>query len=197
MIILIFKLFLLILIFLFIKLFIVRFDIHDYFTVSITLLIIFLGYLYIVSSHVFLVLLIFISSVSLIIYSFFYHDSNESSLIIVDGIINFKNMYKNKYAITRLLNDLKRSGVSFLNKNNCGVLKNGELTLYYKRNTFIKYPIPIIFDGRVDYDGLNMIKKKEKWLDDILKKEKVDYQNIFFAFYYKNNLYLIKKENYL
>lgn len=197
MIILIFKLFLLILIFLFIKIFIVRFDFHDYFTISITLLIIFFGYLYIVSNHVFLILLIFISSVSLIIYSFFYHDSSESSLIIVDGVINFKNMYKNKYSITTLLNDLKSTGVSFLNKNNCGVLKDGKLVLYYRRNTFIKYPIFIIFDGKIDYDGLNLIKKKDKWLDNILKKEKVDCQNVFLAFYYKRNLYLIKKETYL
>ena len=181
------------LILLFIKIFILKFDYRDYFVISVTLLIIFLGYLYIFTDHISLIIFIFIASISLIIYSFCSSQNEDSRLIITDGVINFKNMYKNNYSIYSLVKDLKEIGISNLNNNNCGILKNGKLYIYYKKKVLVKYPIPIIFDGNIDKNGLDLIKKNRQWLLNILDKKEVDYDCILYAFYFKKNLYIIKK----
>ena len=54
--------------------------------------------------------------------------------------------------------------------------------------------MPIILDGKIDYDVLYEIGKDEKWLNKLIKDNKVDVENIFYAFYTKNKTYVIKKD---
>jgi len=54
--------------------------------------------------------------------------------------------------------------------------------------------MPIILDGKIDYDVLYEIGKDEKWLNKLIKDNNVDVENIFYAFYTKNKTYVIKKD---
>ena len=56
------------------------------------------------------------------------------------------------------------------------------------------YPLPIIIDGRIIENTLFQINKNEKWLLDELNKSNYQLDEIFYGFYRKNNLFLIKKD---
>jgi len=56
------------------------------------------------------------------------------------------------------------------------------------------YPLPIIMDGEVDYKILKEIGKDKKWLNQLLKTNKIDITNIFYAFYRRGKTYIIKKD---
>ena len=56
-----------------------------------------------------------------------------------------------------------------------------------------EYPLPIILDGEIDYDVLKDMNKDETWVNKILKKNNIELENVFYAFYTKNKTYIIKK----
>ena len=53
--------------------------------------------------------------------------------------------------------------------------------------------MPIIMDGEIDYNILKEIGKDKKWLDNLLISNKIDVNDIFYAFYRKNKTYIIRK----
>jgi len=174
------------------RLFIIKFDFKDYFNITLTLLFIFFSNLYILSSGIFLVIPIFIISLSLIIYSYFKIDTGDSSIIILNGNINFKNLFKNNYSITLLLNDIRKNKLSFFDENICGILKNKEVT-FYSKNIRLDRPISIIVDGNICKKELYTIGRNKKWLNKRVKENNCNIEDIFYSFYYNNKLYMIKK----
>ena len=112
-------------------------------------------------------------------------------VIIKDGKLNFEAMKKLRYSLDDLISQLREQGIKNIQEVNYAVLENnGKLSIFQKET---EYPLPIILDGEIDYDVLRDMNKDEKWVNKILENNKIELENVFYAFYTKNKTYIIKK----
>ena len=132
------------------------------------------------------ILQISLSFISMKNFKFRHIVDSTPSLIIKDGKINFKEMERQRYSIDDLLTQIRDKGIKSLDEIEYAVLENnGNLSTFLYDNKKI-YPMPLIIDGVIQYDTLNDINKNKIWLTKILKEEKTNLDNVFYAFY-KNN----------
>ena len=121
----------------------------------------------------------------------------DVSVIINRGKINFEEMLKQRYNLDDLLSQLRDKEIKSIEEVDYAILEtSGKLSVFKKsedKNSV--YPLPVIIDGVVQEDVLMQIKKDKDWLDKMIRKEGYELENIFYGFYRKNNLYLIKNEN--
>lgn len=116
----------------------------------------------------------------------------KPSVLINKGKINYTSMKKMRYTLDDLTSQLREKGVKSLNEVDYAVLENsGTLSVFENSKD---YPMPLILDGIIDYETLKEIKKTEKWLDNILKKENLNLEQIFYAFYQNREVFIIKKD---
>lgn len=118
----------------------------------------------------------------------------KPTVIIKNGIINFRNMVDQRYNLDDLLLQLREKDVRSIDEVEYAILEtNGNLSVFKKddknNNT---YPLPIIIDGDVLYNNLIGANKSKKWLLDILVDKKININDVFYAFIKENNLYIIK-----
>lgn len=118
----------------------------------------------------------------------------KPSLIINKGKINYKEMIKQRYTLDDLLLELRYKSIKNIEDVEYAVLENnGKLSIFkyelFKTNS--QNPFPVILDGIIQKDTLKYIKKSEKWLLDLLKKEDLVLNEIFYAFYKNKKLYVI------
>ncbi len=186
------KLLFVIIILLILRIFLIRFDYRDYFYVTLTLLLIIICYFYIFSNSLLFIIPIFVISISLIVYSFVSSKTSDNTVIILNGNINFKNMFKNNFSIINLLEEIKKNNISFLDENICAILIDKKLIFYSKREK-LNRPVSLIIDGNICLQELNKIGKSRTWLFNKLLEQKCNINDIFYSFIYKNKLYLIKK----
>lgn len=119
----------------------------------------------------------------------------KPSIIIKRGKINFSLMTKIRYSLDDLLSQLRDKGIKSLEDVEYAVLENsGTLSVFEKGKD---YPMPLISDGVVDYETLKEIGKNKKWLSNMLDKKDLIIDNIFYAFYKNEQLYVIKKSELL
>ena len=120
----------------------------------------------------------------------------KPSLIICNGKINYKVMIKQRYSLDDLLISLRQQGIKELDNVEYAFLEpNGELSVF-KYNIFkLKsyYPMALILDGFVQKEALKHIKKSEEWLIDELANKNLTPKDIFYAFYKKDKIFIIKK----
>lgn len=115
----------------------------------------------------------------------------KPSVIIKGGKLVFSEMTKLKYSLDDLLSQLREKGIESIEKVDYAVLENnGTLSIFQNLKD---YPMPIIMDGEIDKKILKEIGKDEKWLDKLLLSNKIDINDVFYAFYRKNKTYIIKK----
>lgn len=119
------------------------------------------------------------------------------SVMINRGKINFKEMVKQRYNIDDLLTQLREQHVKSIEEVDYAILEtSGKLSVFKKKdNRFGDYPLPLILDGKIQEDTLKQIQKTEKWLQKTLTEEKVNIEEIFYAFYQEKNIFIIKKED--
>lgn len=120
-------------------------------------------------------------------------DGNPS-VIIAAGKVNFKEMVKQRYNLEDLLTQLREKHIRSLEEVDYAILEtSGKLSVFRKDSkTAGQYPLPLILDGEIDKDTLKRIKKDNKWVASVLKKERVDLKDVFYAFYKEDKLYIIK-----
>lgn len=118
------------------------------------------------------------------------------SIIICNGKINFKEMVKQRYNLDDLLTQLRSKKIKTIEDVDFAILENsGNLSVFSKYDPRIgEYPMPIIVDGKIDSDTLKKIGKDYKWVETHLENKRVKINDVFYAFYSKNSLYIIKKE---
>lgn len=121
----------------------------------------------------------------------------EVSVIINRGKVNFEEMLKQRYNLDDLLTQLRSQGVKSIEEVDYAILEtSGKLSIFKKIDDKDRtYPLPIILDGKIQEDTLIQIKKDEAWLKEKLKEENYDLEEIFYGFYQKNKLFLIKRED--
>lgn len=119
------------------------------------------------------------------------------SVMINRGKINFKEMVKQRYNIDDLLTQLREQHIKSIEEVDYAILEtSGKLSVFKKKdNRFGDYPLPLILDGKIQEDTLKQIQKNEKWLQKTLTEEKVNIEDIFYAFYQEKNIFIIKKED--
>ena len=118
--------------------------------------------------------------------------------IIKKGVINFKNMVELRYTLDDLLLQLRQKDVKSIDEVDYAILEvNGKLSVFKKDDKKNKdvYPLPIIIDGKVEFNNLYSINKTKKWLLNILLKRKIKVDDVFYAFCKKDDLYIIKKDD--
>ena len=121
----------------------------------------------------------------------------EASMIIDNGKVNFKEMIKQRYNLEDLLTQLRARNVKSIEEVEYAILEtSGKLSVFTKdANNSGPYPLPIILDGKVQSATLKRLKKKEKWLNELLDAKKVKLDDVFYAFYKDNQLFIIKNSD--
>lgn len=118
------------------------------------------------------------------------------SVIINRGKINFKEMVRQRYNLDDLLSQLRNNHIRTIEEVDYAILESsGLLSVFRKKdNKFGDYPLPLILDGEIQKDTLVQISKDEKWIKNNLANSNLTIDNIFYAFYKENNLFIIRKD---
>ena len=126
--------------------------------------------------------------------------NGKPSLIINRGIINYKEMIKQRYTLDDLALELRNNKIYDLKDVEYAVLENnGKLNIFkYK---FLRHdsnlPFPLILDGVIQKDTLSYIDKSEEWLNEYLENNNLEKEDIFYGFYKNNKVYVIKRNETL
>ena len=145
---------------------------------------------------VILVLLqVVISIVSLKSKKFRSFFDGKETMIINKGILNIKEMIKQRYSLDDLLTQLRDKDIRTIEEVDYAVLEtNGKLSVFKKddkdKNIF---PLPLIVDGSIEYKNLKLINKTEKWLLNILHEKSTYPEEVFYSFLNNNEVFIIKK----
>lgn len=120
----------------------------------------------------------------------------EQSVIIKKGIIDFQEMKKQRYNIEDLLTQLRNQSIKSIDEVDYAILESsGKLSIFKKQDDpKSNYPLPLIIDGKIDYQVLKEINKDEDWLQEQLIKNNVELNEIIYSFYKDNNIYIIEKD---
>ena len=140
-----------------------------------------------------------------IVFSFLSLKSNKfrdildgkESVIISNGKLNFSEMKKQKYNLNDLLLQLLDKVIITIEEVDYAILEtNGKLSVFQKQddNNNI-FPLPLVLDGVIEENNLKFINKTRKWLNNELSKKKINLDNIFYAFYKDDEIYVIENEN--
>lgn len=121
----------------------------------------------------------------------------EVSVIINRGKINFEEMLKQRYNLDDLLTQLRAQSIKSIEEVDYAILEtSGKLSVFKREDDPDRtYPLPVILDGKVQEDVLIQIRKDINWLNRKLDEENFKLEDIFYGFYQKNRLFLIKREN--
>lgn len=140
-----------------------------------------------------------------IVFSFLSLKSNKfrdildgkESVIISDGKLNFSEMKKQKYNLNDLLLQLRDKGIRTIEEVDYAILEtNGKLSVFQKQDDNNNvFPLPLVLDGVIEENNLKFINKTRKWLNNELSKKKINLDNIFYAFYKDDDIYIIENEN--
>ncbi len=121
--------------------------------------------------------------------------SGKPSTIILNGKINYKEMVRQRYCLDDLLLHLRQLKVKSLDEVEYAVLEtNGKLSVF-KYNLFktkSNYPIALIIDGKIQYQALKDLNKTPTWLIKKIEDMNIKVDDIFYAFYKKLGLYIIR-----
>ena len=140
------------------------------------------------------ILLAFIEIKSRKIRTFF---DGKPSLIISNGKVNYNEMVKQRYSMDNLLLSLRQKEIKSIDDVEYAFLEpNGKLSIF-KYNLFkipSAYPMPLILDGSLQKKALKYIHKNVSWLESKLRTKNLLIEDIFYCFYNKKRLYIIKKK---
>lgn len=138
---------------------------------------------------------IVISKISLKSAKFRNFVDGKPIIIIKKGIVNFKNMVEQRYTLDDLLLQLREKDVRSLDEVDYAILEtNGKLSVFKKDDKDKKtYPLPIILDGKVEFENLYAIGKTKTWLLNTLIEKNISATDVFYAFTKNNELYIIRK----
>lgn len=120
----------------------------------------------------------------------------KPSLIINRGIINYKEMVKQRYSLDDMMSELRSNNIKDLKDVEYAILENnGKLNVF--KYSFLgldaSIPFPLILDGIVQKDTLDYLNKTDKWIKEYLETNKIDKKNVFYAFYKNKKIFVIMR----
>lgn len=118
----------------------------------------------------------------------------RESVIINKGILNIKEMIKQRYTLDDLLTQLRDKEIRSIEEVDYAILETGgKLSVFKKDQNKNVFPLPLILDGDIEKETLKIINKDEKWLYKILDEKKTKLEDVFYSFLKGNDLFIIKK----
>lgn len=127
-----------------------------------------------------------------------YFLDGKPSLIISNGKINYKEMVKSRYSIDDLLFQLRQNSIKSIEEIEYAFLEpNGKLSIFPYNILKLKsaYPMALIIDGIIQNDTLVHINKSKEWLLEKLHQSNLRVKDIFYAFYKRHKIYIIKNND--
>ncbi len=122
-------------------------------------------------------------------------DGNPS-IIIKEGKINYQEMLKQKYNLDDLISQIREKGYKSIEEIEYAILENnGQLSVFPYNKEKNSLPLPIILDNQIQKDTLKELNKDEEWLIEILNKKNISLEEVFYAFYKNNNLFIIRNKD--
>ncbi len=134
----------------------------------------------------------------------------EPAVVIYKGQFLYEKMKKEKYSIDNILQMLREKNVYNVGDVEIAIIEaNGNLSVKMIPSKEVviredlkltgepvKYEIPIILDGEVQFDLLRWLKKSEVWLEEKLAEQNIsDRGSVFYGSYNRNGeLFLSMKE---
>ena len=106
-------------------------------------------------------------------------------------------MIKQKYNLDDLLVQLREKGYRNIEDIEYAILENnGTLSVFeYNKKGINKkspLPMPIILDGKIQYETLNEMKKDDTFIYKMLDSKKIQLKDIFYAFYKDKSIFVIQ-----
>ena len=121
-------------------------------------------------------------------------------IIINNGIIDYKEMKKQRYNTSDLLLQIREKSINDLNEIEFAILEvNGSLTIFTKKDNKYKYPFPIICDGKLDKEVINKLHLNQTYIENELNINKItNINDIFLSFLNLDNhlIFFMKENNY-
>lgn len=117
------------------------------------------------------------------------------SFIIKNGKVNYREMIKQKYSLDDLLTQLREKGYRNIENVEYAILENnGTLSVFgYNQNKYkTPLPLPIILDGKIQKETLIEMQKDDEFIERLLNRNKVNLEDIFYAFYKDKSIFVIK-----
>ena len=122
--------------------------------------------------------------------------NGKPSLIINRGIINYKEMLRQRYSLDDLMIELRNNKIKDLKEVEYAILENNGHLNIFKYN-FLSYenecPFPLILDGVIQEDTLSYINKDREWLKKYINENDLKINDIFYSFYKNKRIYVIKR----
>ena len=122
----------------------------------------------------------------------------KPSFIIKNGKINYNEMIRQKYNLNDLLTQLREKGERNIEDIEYAILENnGSLSAfpYMKNKRKTPMPLPLILDGKIQYNTIKEMGKNIEFVDQLLKKKGLLLKDIFYGFYKDKNIFLIKYQD--
>ena len=118
----------------------------------------------------------------------------KPSVIINNGKIQIKEMIKQRYNLDDLLTQLREQNFKSISEVDYAILEtSGKLSVFKKeRKNKVSFPLPIIVEGRIEYDSLKLLDKDVNWLFNNIN---TDLENVFYGFYKEGSIYIIKNND--
>ena len=128
-------------------------------------------------------------------------DGNPS-VIINNGQVNYKEMIKQKYNLDDLMVQMRDKGYKSIEEIEYAILENnGTLSIFpytnSKKNTKSIVPLPLVLDSSIQEDSLKIINKDKSWLYNLLNKKGIKLDDVFYAFYKSDSLFVITNDDLL
>ena len=155
-------------------------------------------YLTVIPIAILVILEVFLAYISVKSRKFRTTMDGKPSILICNGKINYKELIKQRYTMDDLLLGLRQKSIKSIEEVEYAFLEpNGKLSIfkYNILKTKSNYPMPIILDGEVQYKTLEYINRDINWLNKELFNVDLTYKKVFYAFYKKNKLFIIKKSD--
>lgn len=118
----------------------------------------------------------------------------KPSVIINNGKIQIKEMIKQRYNLDDLLTQLREQNFKSISEVDYAILEtSGKLSVFKKeKKNKVSFPLPIIVEGRIEYDSLKLLDKDVNWLFNNIN---TDLENVFYGFYKEGSIYIIKNDD--
>ena len=126
-------------------------------------------------------------------------DGNPS-IIIKNGNVNYKEMTKQKYNLEDLMVQIREKGYRSIEEIEYAILENnGTLSVfaYSDKKKSSPLPLPLILDSNIQQDTLKLLNKDESWVKKMLANKNINLEDVFYAFYKDNNVFIIKDKDLL
>lgn len=113
------------------------------------------------------------------------------SVIIYDGMLNINEMKKQRYNMDDLILQLRLANVASLKEVKYLILENNGKISVFKKNDNPMNPFPLIISGKIEYKNLKLLGISKEWLDKKIKEKHKKLNDIFYASYDNNDLYIV------